>query len=112
MGTVAIYLGIFLFILGLIFGLIGFISKRRAAASLQWPTTPGQVLSSTIHESISTDDDGSSSTSYEPKVEYSYSVMGSPMNGKRIAYGAMGSDQKSAMKVMARYPVGAPVSVH
>jgi len=111
MGNVALIIGLFLFLFGLVFGLVGIISKRRAAASLQWPTASGQILSSMIHTITSTDNDGGTTTSYEPKVEYSYAVMGSPMNGSRIAFGAMGSDYKSAQKILARYPVGAAVEV-
>ncbi len=112
MGNIPIFIGIFLFVFGLIFGLVGFISKRRAAASLQWPTASGQIISSVIHTSTSTDSDGASSTTYEPKVEYTYTIMGSPISGRRIAFGAMGSDYASAQKVLAAYPVGTAVTVY
>lgn len=104
--------GIVTILFGLIFVIVSIVMRKKAQAAQTWPVAPGQILFSTIETHTSTDSDGDTTTHYEPKVEYSYAVMGSPMKGTRISFGAMGSDYKSAQKTSAQYPVGAAVSVH
>lgn len=103
---------VLMILLGLVFAVIGFVSRRRAEISKSWPTAPGEIITSTIVQHESTDSDGSSSTSYEPVVEYRYTVIGNPMMGKKIAFGANQFDYRTAQKVVARYPAGAQVQVH
>lgn len=104
--------GIVTIFFGLIFVVVSVVMRRKAQAAQSWPVAPGQILFSTVETHTSTDSDGDTSTHYEPRVEYSYAVMGSPMKGNRISYGAMGSDYKSAQKTADQYPVGSAVSVH
>lgn len=104
--------GIVIILFGAIFIIVSIVMRKKAQAAQTWPVAPGQILFSTIETHTSSDSDGDSSTHYEPKVEYSYAVMGSPMKGTRISFGAMGSDFKAAQKTTTRYPVGASVSVH
>lgn len=104
----AVLMGLF----GLIFAIVGIVANRKAELSKSWPTVQGQVLTSTIVQHESTDSDGASSTSYEPLVEYRYSVIGSPLIGKKIAFGANQFTYNTAQKIISRYPPGAAVQVH
>lgn len=108
-----IWLGaIIVALVGVVFAIIGFVSRRRAALSQSWPTVSGEVLTSTIVQHHSTDSDGSSSTSFEPLVEYRYTVIGSEMIGKKIAFGANQFDFGTAQRIIGRYPTGSAVQVH
>lgn len=104
--------GIVMILFGLVFVIVAITSRNKAKAAESWPVTQGQILFSNIESHTSTDSDGDTSTSYEVKVDYSYDVMGSPMKGQRISYGATGSDYNSAKKIADRYPVGSSVTVH
>lgn len=109
---VGLLVGFILLLIGLIFLIIGMVAAKKAKAALTWPVIPGRVLSSQVVEHESTDSEGSSSVSYEPRVEYQYNVMGQTYTAKRIAYGANSFDYRKASEIAARYPVGAQVSVH
>jgi len=104
--------GFALLLIGVILLALGLVAARRAKAAQSWPVIPGVVLSSTVVELESTDSEGSSSVSYEPRVEYQYNVMGQTYTARRIAYGATTFDNNKASEIAARYPVGAQVSVH
>ena len=104
--------GFVLLFIGVIFLVIGLVAAKRAKTAQSWPVIPGSVLNSTVVEHESTDSEGSSSVSYEPKVEYQYNVMGQTYNAKRIAFGANRFDYRKAAEIAARYPVGTQVNVH
>jgi len=104
--------GFVLLLIGAILLTLGLVAARRAKAAQSWPVIPGVVLSSTVVELESTDSEGRSSVSYEPRVEYQYNVMGQTYTAKRIAYGATTFDDQKASEIAARYPVGAQVYVH
>ena len=104
--------GFVLLLIGAIFLIIGLVAAKRAKTAQSWPVIPGVVLNSTVVEHESTDSEGGSSVSYEPRVEYQYNVMGQTYTAKRIAYGANSFDYKKASEIAARYPIGAQVNVH
>lgn len=103
--------GIF-FVLGVIFFIIGFTSTKRAQAAQTWPTVPGEIIRSDIVQHTDYDSDNSPSTSYEPVVQYTYSIMGQVMTGARIAFGANQFNYKKALEISGKYPVGTRVIVH
>lgn len=112
MQTGFLFGGLVIILLGLILVIVAIVNRNKAKAAEAWPVTPGQILSCKVERHISTDSDGHTTTSYEPKLEYSYSVMGTPMQANRISYGSVKTNYKSAQKLADRYPVGAQVSVH
>jgi hypothetical protein len=112
MQTGFLFGGLIIFLLGLIFVIVALVNRNKAKAAEVWPVTPGQILSCNIEKHISTDSDGDTTITYEPKLEYSYSIMGAPMQANRISYGAVRTNYKSAQKLADRYPVGSQVSVH
>jgi hypothetical protein len=88
-------------------------SKKKAGASLQWPATPGTITVSDVRRSSSTDDDGHTTFSYYPHVEYTYSVGGQALTSKQVAFGGTQgfSDPNKASTLLAKYPVNTSVRV-
>jgi hypothetical protein len=89
-GCFAVFIGLF-YVVG--FGLLGFgvWSARRSTQAAGWPTTPATITNLEISES--SDGDG---TSYEVKVQYSYTVDGVGYAGSRLAFGYSGSSGRDA----------------
>jgi hypothetical protein len=100
-------------ILGIVFLIIGLRSKQKAKASLNWPTTTGVVTVAKVEVHTDYDDDDhTSTTSYEPVVQYTYTVNGQQFNGSKIAFGANRVGNSQAQKMVGQYPVGNSVTVH
>lgn len=74
---------------------------QRAKASVNWPTTTGTVTASGIRKAM---------FRRQPQVTYTYSVNGAPFTAQRISF-AGGYKPKEVDPVLARYPVGAVVTV-
>jgi len=87
--------------------------KKKAEASTGWPSTPGTITESTIQESVSTDSDGDRRTSFVPIVHYSYQVVGTAYEGKRISFGARSAGSyQSAQQIISVYPKGSSAPVY
>jgi hypothetical protein len=88
-------------------------SKKKAGASLQWPGVDGSITDSEVRESVSTDEDGGTSISYYPHVEYTYTVAGQSYTSKQVAFGGVKgyNDRDRARADLAKYPPGARVQV-
>lgn len=99
-------------LLGVIFLVIGVVATQRSKTALTWPVIPGTIFRAEVVRHEDTDSDGIASVSFEPLVEYQYSLMGQPYTGKRIAFGANRFNYKKALEIVSRYPVGAQVKVH
>ncbi|HYL73423.1 MAG TPA: DUF3592 domain-containing protein [Bryobacteraceae bacterium] len=99
MGAVFILVGLLL--LG-----VWFMLRKKAQASLQWPSSRGRVISSDINRRQDNDGDWIE----EARVVYEYMVGGASLQGHRIAFG--GSGAGGARKSVERYPTGANVDVY
>lgn len=103
------WIGVFMFIFDAIFLGIIFSTQRKVAQANSWPSTMGTILMSMVQWRAS----GSNSTSGAnyPVVMYSYQAMGQAYQGNKVApgpeVGGMGAN-----KVVARYPMGAQVTVY
>jgi len=100
---------------GLISSLVVISDLAEARASARWPSTPGTVLSSRVegHSTLVTRGGGQSTTVWSPLVEYSFHVGERSYHGSRIAFGPeVAAGRGLADAVVARYPVGASVTVH
>jgi hypothetical protein len=82
----------------------------EAQESGNWPSTPGTVLSATVHTQASTARHGSG-TSYTPRISYSYSVNGEMFTGTTIAPGRMWGS-KSAYAAVRMFPAGSQTPVY
>lgn len=106
----------FLITLALGVGLIIFSnrSKKKADASLTWPSVPGRVISANVRESINRNDDGLETTSYYPQVEYTYEVNGQDLISKKLSFGGIIAQKTRDTVVthLAQYPAGSTVLVY
>jgi len=103
--------GVFV-IFGIVLLIVWISSKKKAEASQKWPTVSGLILSTHVDIHTSTDSDGSTSTSYKPVVNYSYSIMGQEYTANRIAFGANAFSRKKCDSIIARYLTNQQVIVH
>jgi hypothetical protein len=97
-----------------LYGISAFYSGIRdlnqAKASVDWPTSPGRVLSSSVVQKRDSDDDG---VMYHAEVVYVFNLNNTAYSGKRIAYGDYGSSNPShAQKIVNRYPQDKNVTIH
>ena len=98
-----------------LFGLVAlrmfFMVRKASAAAASWPSTSGKVVTSTV-ESYQKRIDRSTSTFYEPVVEYAYRVHGREFRSRQITLGSTsGGSRGFAEKAAARYPVGMTVEL-
>ncbi len=82
-------ISLFLFVMSfLVMGIYaiyhGVVVSRISDASLSWPETKGIITDSYIHVYEKSDDDGLSSTWYETRIRYSYTVNGEGYYGNSI----------------------------
>jgi hypothetical protein len=81
------------------------VGKARAAES--WPTAPGRVVAARVDVEESSDNDGNSTTWYNPVVTYGYSVGDRELQGTRLRFGNYRSaSRKKAEAALAPYAVG------
>jgi len=107
--TTLIIIGVIGFSILLVDGiLLGFIisTLRGVAKAANWSSTMGTVTYSTIESRFNGD-----STADYPVVHYTYQVMGQTLQGKKIMPGPE-TGGAGAKKVVARFPVGAQVTVY
>jgi hypothetical protein len=105
---------------GLIFGglglallLVGLASRRKAQASSGWPATRGTILVAEVREQSDSDEDGYSSTSYRPYVQYEYKASGSTLQSSQLTFGGTVSGTRGwAQKALQAYTPGASVMVY
>ncbi|MFC1452145.1 DUF3592 domain-containing protein [Verrucomicrobiota bacterium] len=84
----------------------------RAKASVDWPSTQGNIVESSVERHRSSGSKGSSTT-YHAEILYEFTVAGTTFNGDRVAYGDYGSSSSShARRIVNRYPKGKSVTVH
>jgi hypothetical protein len=89
-GCFAVFISVF-YVVG--FGLLGYSlwSALRSTQAGAWPTTPATIKSLEVREN--SDSDGST---YEVKVQYTYTVDGVAHEGTRLAFGYGGSSGREA----------------
>lgn len=79
----------------------------RQIRAIDDPTTIGRVTQSELESHR-----GKGSTTYSPKIKYSYQVNGKAYSGDRYRYGQMSRSDGSARRVVAEHPVGRQIVVH
>lgn len=100
MGCFYIFISVF-YLVG--FGLLGYgvWNARWSTQAASWPTTPGTITQLSVHQTES------DSTSYEVKVQYTYTVDGLAYEGSRLAFGYMGSNGREVHDEIHRKLKGA-----
>lgn len=88
-------------------------TRRKSAASLNWPSTVGTVISSGVQTNTFTDEYHRETYSFMPRVEYAYTVNGQEYRGRRLHFGVTESRRRAdAEREANRYPVGMQVKVY
>jgi hypothetical protein len=105
--------GAFFLLAGLFFLVAGIRARQLSAATVNWPTTPGVIISSTVTESTIPTRRGPQ-TNYYAMVTFKYAVGGTEYQSERVKYsGAPSStDPTSAQAVVGRYPAGQAVQIY
>lgn len=86
------------------------VGKAKAAES--WPTVPGRVVSCRVDVEESSDNDGNTSTWYNPVVTYGYTVGDRELQGTRLRFGNYRSaSHKKAEAALAPYAPGTAPTV-
>lgn len=103
--------GLFLLIflaVGIGLSIWGWNVLQNARVSESWPTTSGEILSSSVR--VDNDDDG---TSYFGDVIFRYAVADLPYTSGTVSFGQYGSSNRShAEEIVGKYPVGSRVTVY
>ena len=100
-------------LIGICIFYLGIRDLIRAKASVDWPTSPGKVLSSSVVQKRNSDGD----LYYHAEVVYEFKVNNTTYSGKRIAYGINhkhygSSNPSEAQEIVNRYPQDKNVTVH
>ncbi len=104
---------LFFLVLGIGLIVISIVNRQRAKRAQNWPVVPATILNSEVRKRQQYDSDSTSGrTTYEPVVNYQYSVMGSLYNGSRVSFGDKKTSRKKAEEIVARYPAGTEVNAH
>jgi len=90
--------------------MIGIRMCKEARVTWTWPSTEGIVQGTEIVETCGSG--ARSGTVFQPVVTYEYSVDGQNYTGKRIMSLDIASSAAYARGVIAKYPVGAIVTVY
>jgi hypothetical protein len=90
----------------------GFIDFRTSKASRDWPPVEGQVNVATVEMKTESDEDGTT-TSYSPRVVYTYAIAGQQYTSDQVVVGARRwhSSQARAEAKLA-YQTGQQVTVY
>ncbi len=86
---------------------LGWRNRQQAEASQSWFPASGAVNSATLKKHYR-----KGGVDYEPKVEYSYTIMGTPYEGKRLCFGTLRLNQKKAWEKLGLYPKNGKVIVY
>lgn len=106
-------LGLIFGILGVIFIIVALVSRKKAQTAQGWPVTAGAVTGVDVRAHQDYDEDsGTTTTNFEPVVNYTYNVMGQTYTGSKIAFGANRFDQRTAQNKVAGYAPGSSIQVH
>ena len=113
LAVVPLCFGGFFFLSGAILLFFSLRARKKSSASMSWPSTTGRIITSTVRQNSSTDEDGHVSFTYSPVVEYEYTVNNQVYKGKTINYGITAmQDRNAAQKEVDRFTPGAQVPVY
>lgn len=100
-------------VVALVLLVMGLRGRHRAAASLDWPSTTGMVLSSAVEARRSSSSRGGYTTSYYPVIFYEYQVDGRVYRSNQLQLGgAIGGMVSLAQRKVMAYPAGGRVHVY
>ena len=99
-------IGVFAFILGIVFYFVHGWQKLKVQASKTWPSVVGTIIASALESSNS-----KINTAYSAAVRYSYRVGGKDYVSDRVFWGPNEGHEEKMADIVAEYPVGKDVWV-
>lgn len=105
---------IFAFFVGGVVAIIfGIRNRKKATESQNWPKVMGKITRAEIVEELDTDEEGFTSKTYKPEIEYQYTVGDNEFTSTRISFGGTRtySSNKKAEETLTNYPLNESVSV-
>jgi hypothetical protein len=99
-------------LLGAVVGAIVFRSRRKARAAGAWPSTDGRVIEARVEQKTLPGD--RPTIRFAPRIAYEYSVSGRAFRSTRVSFAETfwSIAPQSAQAMLARYPIGARVTVY
>ena len=86
---------------------MGLTALSRARAAAHWPTAPGRITRSEV-----TQDTFEGAPTWAATIAYEFEVAGQKLSGTRVGFGDhAGPSAEQAKAIVARWPLGAAVSV-
>lgn len=79
----------------------------QASASRSWPTVSGQIIESRVSSHHA-----GRSTHHVAQLRYQYLAQGQTREGTRVGFGSVVGNLDEVQALVARYPLGAKVTVH
>ncbi len=105
--------GLMFVIIGVIFTIFIAGDALDAVNSEGWSKAQGEVITSELLQTVSRDEDGGSTYTYQPAVTYTYTVDGIGHTGSRISFGDYSSNSEDRMRAaISPYPLGANITVY
>lgn len=110
---IPVIVGLFFMVIGGVFIVSGARSRKQAESAQEWPSAAGRILSTDIHERVQSAGETGPRRTYEPVVEYEFSLMGAPMRGNRLSFGHKRfNTRRKAEAVLGQYQPGAIITVY
>lgn len=105
---------VLLFVIGITSIISGIKNKRKASQSQNWQRAKGIITNAFVQESRSVDDEGDTTYTYTPSVEYQYQVGPYTYTSTRIAFGSNKSynNRRNASKALEMFPIRSGVIVY
>ena len=86
---------------------LGWRAKHLVEVSQSWFPAGGVVKTATLKKHYR-----KGGVDYEPRVEYTYTIMGSPYEGKRLCFGTPRLTYKKATEKLSLYPPGGKITAY
>jgi len=105
---------IFVFFVGGVAAIIfGIRNRKKGTESQNWPKVIGKISRAEVLEELDTDEEGFTSKSYKPEIEYQYGVGDEEFTSTKVSFGGTRtySSNKKAEEALTNYPLNGSVSV-
>jgi len=105
---------IFVFFVGGVAAIIfGIRNRKKGTESQNWPKVMGKISRAEVLEELDTDEEGFTSKSYKPEIEYQYGVGDEEFTSTKVSFGGTRtySSHKKAEESLINYPLNGSVSV-
>ncbi len=107
------FVGIFVLLLGVLLGWLGWRNRQKVKASMSWPSVNGQMVASKVQRKVDVGDEDSGTTiSYSLLVIYDYQVAGKSYQGTQFSFQDKSfNSEAKAVALLASFQAGNPVEV-